>query len=740
MQRIKRGATYYTERTKANHWCDACYDLIGPEDAIILDDGSEIQKKDLQEFKNDALPEEAWVNCDGCQSWVHQICALFNGRTNKSNAKYTCPHCYLRKGDEIGFPISDKKFDKGAKDLASTKMSTAIESGLEAALGKAYELRAKELGVSLEEVEKADGLTVRIISNVEKKQLIGEEMYERYSSQGCPSEFPVHSKCIGLFQKIHGVDTLLFALYVYEYGQECPAPNKRRVYISYLDSVQYFEPKVYRTTAYHAILVEYLRFVKTRGFHTAHIWSCPPAPGDDYIFYSHPTHQPTPREDMLRTWYHEMLDKAKAQGIVIRSTTLYDEYFANDGVDKVPGPRDDPTCLPYFEGDYIPGEIETIIRHIRNDNRKSDSTGDEVMNRLGHNIGKMKDNFIVVHLRNRRFAAAVERGEDVSQWTEDSDEELIRSKRAKISGKDSGSILVDKGGSGDAKVADEPNASEGPDTIADSAERTSSAIVSAVSGHLATLCRKHSVVADTSDEDPTIESEMFESRQQFLNYCQTNHCQFDELRRAKHSTMMVLFQLHNPSAPKFLQQCSACYRDMTHGYRYHCNNCSNFELCEDCYKPVTTGLWAQRDERFAHDPSHTFKAIDMEATGENEKSPAERQKALKDHIELLEHAGTCPGPPHCSLQNCERMKKLFEHVRSCEIKPKTGCKICTRLLSLCVMHARLCPNRGGQCPIPFCDRIRERNLRVRRQQQLMDDRRRQAQNELYHAGGAATSS
>jgi hypothetical protein len=58
------------------------------------------------------------------------------------------------------------------------------------------------------------------------------------------------------------------------------------------------------------------------------------------------------------------------------------------------------------------------------------------MRRLGHNLSKMKDNFIVVHLRSRRFAAAVERGEDVSKWLEDSDEELVRSKRAKISGKD----------------------------------------------------------------------------------------------------------------------------------------------------------------------------------------------------------------------------------------------------------------------------------------------------------------
>lgn len=866
-------------------------------------------------------------------------------------------------------------------------------------------------------------------------------MMQRYTSKNYPSEFPVRSKCVGLFQKIHGVDTLLFAMYVYEYGHDCPPPNKRRVYISYLDSAQYFEPKCYRTTAYQTIIIEYLRYVKQRGFHTAAMWSCPPVGGDDYIFYCHPKHQLIPQEDMLRSWYHKMLDHAKNQGVVIRTSTLYDEYFSSDAIDQAPGQRHDPTCLPYFEGDYIPGEIENIIQQLdeKNENGSSAVLQDTVMMRLGHSIKKMKDNFIVVHLRNRRFAAAVERGEDVSNWKEDSDDDMIRSKRAKISGKcptdpneetssnsplkceigetgidsykaqtvlgknntasetatlpplrtigekeentlmvpdikikdidlvvdepvvqtmqdnvihepsitenrnDSGALAnavsgntqkqplathvllenemkdvvvpADASGPIDLKIRHPIDASskpadvsavetdggpdnldldvaditqadyyvedsksdksatvehnlaidalasgvqsevqsisisglapgakiginksgkeidvavraaadnslgsvsntveenlelgkssfnyiENPDAIGDhdrsnavppsseesltvEAGKESDGLLSsqltdatdksaidtlnpaatdvqenvevdqlnkssnqkryldemkpAISVHLSGLSNSVAIVGGTTDDDPPMESEMFESRQQFLNYCQTTHCQFDELRRAKHSTVMVLFQLHNPMAPKFLQQCGACYRDITHGIYFHCNDCSNFDLCEECHEPVTSGLWAKRDPRFAHDNEHTFKSVDMEGDEEPQKNEGDRQKGLSAHVELIEHAAACPGLPDCSLMNCKRMKTLFNHVPNCVVTPKKDCKVCTRLFALCTIHSRLCSVRNS-CPIPFCDRIRERNKRLRRQQQLMDDRRRQAQNELYHAGGNA---
>lgn len=92
------------------------------------------------------------------------------------------------------------------------------------------------------------------------------------------------------------------------------------------------------------------------------------------------------------------------------------------------------------------------------------------------------------------------------------------------------------------------------------------------------------VPVDTKDRDEILESEFFDTRQAFLSLCQGNHYQYDTLRRAKHSSMMILYHLHNPTAPAFVTTCNVCHLDIEAGQGWRCEVCPEYDVCNTCYQ------------------------------------------------------------------------------------------------------------------------------------------------------------
>ena len=684
-QTIERDATYYTDKFNMNNWCMSCYKSLNGNIPLFSSNGVEISKKDLLKLVNNEIDEEAWIKCDTCSCWVHQVCALYNGPKEKT-AAYTCPKCYEEKKKKNPDSVDRWLVPlKRARDLPTCNLSDALELGLKTRLEAAY---FEKNGGGSRDVEKVEGLTVRVVSNVAKNTVVQKEMLERYGNNGV-RQYPHRSKCIVLFQTIDGADVMLFAMFVHEYGDACAPPNRRRVYISYLDSVNYMQPPSYRTMVYQSIIKEYLKSAKVRGFHTAHIWSCPPSNGHDYIFNHHSPKQRVPRPDILSSWYNKLLSDAKSEGVVLDVRSYFDEYFKGDGMFTAAVRPNDPTCLPYFEGDYVPGELENIIKSVKGNHGQ-----DKVLSKLSQSMSGMKQYFVVAHLRSRKFASACDRGDNVSDWSEE-DEKLLN----KVYGKDA-SVLSD---SNDKKEDLKLGKNDMPKT------RTK--------------------IGDAIDEDVYNDSEIFSSRYHFLHFSQMKHLQFDELRRAKHSIMIILHQLHKPTAPRFYQQCRICYREICHGTRYHCNDCPNYDLCEDCYEPIINGLWLQRDARFSHDSTHTFSAVKCETFSDSSYlSQEERANNVKVHLDILSHASSCEGAPRCNSSNCQRMKLLFKHLQTCKKTFKDGCKVCDRYLSLLSIHASACTQANGKCAVPLCNMLRERNKRLNQKQYHVNDRRRIAQN------------
>jgi hypothetical protein len=107
---------------------------------------------------------------------------------------------------------------------------------------------------------------------------------------------------------------------------------------------------------------------------------------------------------------------------------------------------------------------------------------------------------------------------------------------------------------------------------------------------------------DTSDPDGFVTHKLVDSRHTFLEMCQFKHLQFDSLRRAKHSSMMLLYYLHNQDCSSLVPVCSCCggqLRDV----RWHCDLCPNLDFCASCYDSGYT------DEGGAQCKNHTSTSI-----------------------------------------------------------------------------------------------------------------------------------
>ncbi|CAF4381232.1 unnamed protein product, partial [Rotaria sp. Silwood2] len=85
-------------------------------------------------------------------------------------------------------------------------------------------------------------------------------------------------------------------------------------------------------------------------------------------------------------------------------------------------------------------------------------------------------------------------------------------------------------------------------------------------------------VNDTND---LVQCDLMNSGNTFLNFARNENYEFSSLRRAKFSTMALLYELHTSATNKFTYYCNTCQQECD--IHFHCALCEDFDLCEKCY-------------------------------------------------------------------------------------------------------------------------------------------------------------
>lgn len=427
----------------------------------------------------------------------------------------------------------------------------------------------------------------------------------------------------------------------------------------------------------------------------AHIWACPPSEGDDYIFHCHPTEQKIPKPKRLQDWYKKMLDKGIIERVVLDYKDIHKQAFE----DHIKSPAE----LPYFEGDFWPNVMEESIKELDQEEEE----------------------------KRKQEEAALAAAEAAQAAIRNDDEEELC-----VDGKKKGQKKQKAKNKNKSQVKNKSKNKNSAQCCNDLAQK----IFVTMEKHkdVFFVVRLHSAQSAVSlpkiqDPDPTIVCDLMDGRDAFLTLASEKHLEFSSLRRAKFSTMTMLYELHNQGQDRFVYTCNNCRLHVV--TRYHCQECDDFDLCTNCFNK----------------DGHQHKMIKLGLDIDNELCSADhknlhpqeaRRKSLQRCIQSVVHSAQCRDA-NCRLPSCQKMKRVLGHTKICKKKSNGGCSICKQLIALCCFHARNCKDQ--RCVVPYCcnikQKVKQQEMQQRLQQQQLMKRRMQQMNAgmLAGSGGASTA-
>ncbi|KAG6623775.1 putative histone acetyltransferase [Phytophthora cinnamomi] len=308
----------------------------------------------------------------------------------------------------------------------------------------------------------------------------------------------------------------------------------------------------------------------------------------------------TPSAEHLRRWYNKLLTKAKEYGIVKDWTTMYDRYFSDSVCGTIAKDDSKPSASfvsvkeengvgvstrgttvqsvnpdelvwpanqlpPIFDGDIIPSELERILGRImsRNEKQKRASENKKLAAR-GKNSsvaragGKLSLGGVFTRIKEE--VPTVPPSAPLCTQNVDVKVREVFSKCQFAVQRLKQDLLVV-----DLVAIDDDEAIQDDGCVGDRPQK---------------ICRPEALVPSWCSQVPRF----FGSRFMFHQLCSYAGYQFDSLRRAKHSTMMMLHHYFNEQVAQLNVFCRECNLLVTRANFWSCRSCTRYALCDTCYR------------------------------------------------------------------------------------------------------------------------------------------------------------
>ncbi|EGT58182.1 hypothetical protein CAEBREN_04501 [Caenorhabditis brenneri] len=313
------------EKYRSNHvgtvYCLECFDA---KHAV-----RPFKEENWKELENKNDSEEKTLTCD-CGAKYHQCCSL-----ELQESQFTCSACITSNDLLIRTMLIDYSKNK-FEEFMEDRLNTLLKNRLPA------DQLACRLSVVCYKQKKETSI----------KQIVSRPLHRDFTRlYGEKIEYDMRT--IYLFQRLEGVDVIVFAMVCQEYKD---IRGKSWVVIDYLDSVPFVEPAEARGAVFREAILSYFAWAKKMGFNHAHFFSNPPQQGTDFILSIHPTSQKYKKPAALLGYYNNLLAKGVERKILAEVRTLEREHENN--------PYSQPTDFLPFDGGLWPNCLREVDERI----------------------------------------------------------------------------------------------------------------------------------------------------------------------------------------------------------------------------------------------------------------------------------------------------------------------------------------------------------------------------------------